>query len=136
MKQAIHTIDELDIVDLLELDRAMTPGELDDFLEAINKEVWFRIGQQKLHPNNETIERVKTVTEEVKKEFVLNFLQRLVKKYRVVDEMNNTKETLRGQMLTHLHQAVNELKKEVVDFKKVKERIHYVLRYRDLMYRS
>ena len=42
------TLREVDVVNFLGLDKILGPGEVEELLEALNKELWFRIFHQEL----------------------------------------------------------------------------------------
>ncbi len=128
---------EVDIVDLFEFDQSMKPAELNDFLEAMNMEVWYRVETETADdPKKDRNEVLKRTIARVKKEFVLTFVQTMYKKYERMDNLNHTDDKLRIEILNYLHQTEIELKKSDLDFNKIKEKIRFAYRYRDLMHVS
>lgn len=129
------SISEIDLVEILGLDRSLSPGEIDQMLDGLSKEIFFRLLTEKLpkllatkdfqyltekykttSDLDEIMEEIKSkwpelnievhfqkIADEIKKEFIINYLIDLKK-----DSQDN-------KIKMNVDLLINELQKEKID---------------------
>jgi|GEM_PF-1401552 len=56
----VVTIDQIDVIEILSLERILPPGEVEEIVEVLNKEIWYRVLHEVL-PKYITKEEYKTL---------------------------------------------------------------------------